>query len=140
MDGMMIGELARLAEVGVETVRYYERRGLLDEPPRRASGYRIYPSEALSRLHFIRRAKVLGFTLEEIRGILALPDDSVSKRHRMRARAEAKIEDIDRRIRDLASIRDALVKLTKQCERGAKLDPCPILAALEGALEMEVSS
>ena len=158
MDGMKIGELAATADVGVETVRFYERRGLLEEPPRLASGYRMYDQEAVSRLQFIRRAKVLGFTLEEIRDLLALREDAASNRSEVRARARAKVDDVDQRIRDLLRIRAALDVLVAQCESaeneadgqgrgrgdqeppGVELDRCPILAALEGAAQQEVGT
>src|SRR3954451_20796962 len=112
MKPLTIGTVARRAGVGVETVRFYEREGLLDEPARRASGYRQYAEEAIDRLRFIRRAKQLGFTLREIKGLLALRLDAGAERADVRRHAEAKIADIDAKIADLARMREALVRLT----------------------------
>src|SRR3954453_4804764 len=98
---MTIGQVARRAGVGVETVRFYEREGLLEEPARRASGYRQYPEDAVARLLLIRRAKELGFTLREIKDLLALRIDPGATRADVRKRAEAKIADIEARVRYL---------------------------------------
>src|SRR5512135_2615425 len=104
MSGLTIGELAKSAEVPIDTVRYYERNGLIPEPPRRESGYRQYPADTVRRLRFIRRAKALGFTLEEIAELLALSgrrDVAAVKRS-----AQHKLDDVDRRIEELQRIRD----------------------------------
>src|ERR1041384_5413921 len=98
MKPLTIGEVARRAGVGVETVRFYERQGLLAEPPRRGSGYRQYDQEAVAVLRFIRRAKELGFTLREIKGLLALRLDASATRAEVRKQAEAKLADIEARI------------------------------------------
>ena len=111
MTVLTIGQVARQAGVGVETVRYYERQGLLEQPARKASGYRQYAADAVSRLRFIRRGKELGFSLKEIGELLALrfgPDATVAE---VKRRAEAKIADIEGKIRDLQRTRDALRKL-----------------------------
>src|SRR5262245_35107394 len=112
MKPLTIGQVAREAGVGVETVRFYEREGLLDEPARRASGYRQYTRDAVARLRFIRRAKELGFTLKEIGELLALRDDPGAD---VRARAAAHLTDIEARIRDLTRMRGALVQLIDTC-------------------------
>ncbi|REJ79694.1 MAG: MerR family transcriptional regulator [Acidobacteria bacterium] len=138
MQALTIGQLAAGADVGVETVRFYERKGLIPEPPRRASGYRQYPPTALERLRFIRRAKVLGFTLDEIRKLLELSTSPASSRDLVRRRAKTKIADIERRVADLERIRRALSALVRDCAEGGDLDPCPILAAL-GDDEVEAS-
>jgi MerR family copper efflux transcriptional regulator len=96
-----IGQLARRAGVGVETVRFYERQGLLAPPPRGTSGYRQYPQDAVARLHFIRRAKALGFSLREIRELLSLQVDPTGSSGEVQARAHAKLADIDGTIRTL---------------------------------------
>lgn len=132
MTGMTIGQLARQADVGVETVRFYERRGLLEEPPRRRSGYRQYPPEAVDRLRFIRRSKELGFSLSEIDELLRLRSHGTENRDKVRAKAQAKIDDIDRRLADLTRMRKTLSDLATACERGEESLKCPILAALEG--------
>ncbi len=134
MDGMTIGTLARKAGVGVETLRFYERKGLLPEPPRSFSGYRQYPGEAVARVRFIRRAKELGFTLREIRELLELRADETVTCETVRRRATAKIADIERRIRSLEAVRDALARLAADCPASGTADACPILEALEGEI------
>ncbi|MDA8021352.1 MAG: MerR family DNA-binding protein [Thermoanaerobaculia bacterium] len=132
MTGITIGQLARQAGVGIETVRFYERRGLIEDPPRRPSGYRQYPAETVGRLRFIRRAKELGFSLKEIGELLQLRCHPAETRGQVRARAQAKIEDIDRRLADLSRMRETLSELADACERGDETEDCPILAALDG--------
>src|SRR5881394_2167200 len=99
MDMLSIGQVARRAGVGVETVRFYEREGLLEEPARKASGYRQYTGDVVARLRFIKRAKDLGFTLREIAELLALRSDPDNPCAEVRQRAQAKVADIDARIR-----------------------------------------
>lgn len=135
MKSLTIGKVARRAGVGVETVRFYEREGLLDEPPRLESGYRQYGEEVIVRLRFIRRAKDLGFTLSEIKELIALSGDPDATRADLRSRAEAKIADIEARVRDLLRIKAALETLTALCDGHGSLEGCPILHALEGAEE-----
>ena len=127
-----IGQVAARAGVGVETVRFYEREGLLPRPARRASGYRQYPAESVARLQFIRRAKALGFTLKEIAELLELRLDPRADRGTVKRRTAAKVEDIDRKIEDLGRMRRALVKLADACNGQGHLSGCPILGALEG--------
>jgi Cu(I)-responsive transcriptional regulator len=132
---MTIGELARQAGVGVQTVRYYERRRLLPEAPRRASGYRAFAPAALERLRFIRRAQELGFTLSEIAELLALRLDPHTTAADVKARAGEKIQEIESRIRDLERIRHALSHLAGSCRGGhAPTTDCPLLEAL-GSLD-----
>lgn len=132
MNGLTIGQLAHQADVNVETVRFYERRGLIEDPPRRASGYRQYPQTVVDRLRFIRRAKELGFTLDEIGELLVLRSHPAENRDRARAQARAKIADIERRIEDLTRMKQALSSLAEACQRGDDTEDCPILVALEG--------
>jgi Hg(II)-responsive transcriptional regulator len=128
---MKIGELADQAGVHIQTVRYYERRGLLPEPERRPSGYREYGPATLARLHFIKRAQELGFTLAEIRELLALRLDPQTPAAAVKARAEAKIADIDRKLHDLERIKHALVHLAGHCRGGrGPIGDCPLLDAL----------
>jgi len=128
---MKIGELANHAGVNVQTVRYYERRGLLPEPDRRPSGYREYGTDTLDRLHFIKHAQELGFTLTEIRELLALRLDPHTPAAAVKARAEAKIADIDRKLHDLERIKHALVHLAGRCHGGrGPAGHCPLLDAL----------
>jgi MerR family copper efflux transcriptional regulator len=132
MESLTIGEVARQAGVGIETVRFYERQGLLAEPKRRASGYRQYDFNAVDVLRFIRRAKDLGFTLKEIKSLLSLRLDSSATRAEVRQQAKAKVADIERRIADLERMRGALQKLIKKCHGEGSLAGCPILEALKG--------
>jgi MerR family mercuric resistance operon transcriptional regulator len=126
---MWISQTAREAGVNVQTLRYYERRGLLPRPPRRGSGYREYPAEAVRMVLFIKRAQDLGFSLDEIEELVRLRGDSRAERHRVRAIAERKIQDIDRKIVHLQSMRDALGVLVESCHRGGAAE-CPIIDAL----------
>ena len=131
MKPLTIGQVARSAGVGVETVRFYEREGLLDEPPRRPSGYRQYGESIVGRLQFIRRAKELGFTLSEIKELLSLRLDPSTSCADVKSRAEVKIADIDEKIRTLQRMKKALEKLTKACSGRGPTSECPILEALD---------
>src|SRR6267378_3981697 len=106
MKSLTIGRLAREARVNLETVRYYERRGLLPKPPRSDSGYRLFPMDAARRLRFIRRAQELGFSLKEIRELLSLRVSRSTTSRDIRARAEAKIVDIDCASRKFGAARE----------------------------------
>jgi len=128
---LTVGHLAREAGVNLETVRYYERRGLLAKPPRSASGYRLFPSDAARRLKFIRRSQELGFSLAEIRELLSLRVSPNAKSADVRRRAEAKIADIDARIKSLDSMKATLRKLTKVCAGCGPVAECPILESLD---------
>ncbi len=131
MSDLTISKLARRAGVGVETIRFYERKGLLERPSAPAAGYRTYPPEAIRRVRFIRRAKDLGFTLREIDDLLGLRVDPGCRCDDVRARAVAKLDDVNERIADLARVRDALADLVSACEQVAPTGPCPILDAME---------
>ena len=124
---LTIGRLAAAGGVGVETVRFYQRKGLLDMPTR-GDGIRRYGSDDLRRLRFIRQAQGAGFTLEEIRELLAL--DASEDRARARELAKARILALDTKIEQLKSARDALQRLARECSGGAS-GPCPILASFE---------
>lgn len=123
-----IGRLAQLAGVNVETIRYYERRGLLDRPPKPAGGHRRYPSSAVSRMRFIRRAQQLGFTLDEVAELLRLEDGRSCRETRELARR--KLTLIEARIDDLARMRRTLERLIAQCAEGRRPRSCPIIATL----------
>ena len=127
---MKIGELARRADVPVDTVRYYEREGLIPPPIRRASGYRDYVDADVDRLRFMRRAKGLGFTLQEIRELLSLTAMSGADMAALNAQTQAKLRDVEERIHALTRIREALQSLVTACPGHGALDRCPILAAL----------
>ena len=128
---LTIGKLASAAGVGVETIRFYERQGLLPEPRRRRSGYRQYPPEAVARVLFIRRAKRLGFTLKQITDLLELRVDPDKSCADVRALAEAKIVDVDQKMRELQRIKSALKKLASTCRGEGPTRECPILDAIE---------
>jgi MerR family mercuric resistance operon transcriptional regulator len=129
---LTIGEVARLSGVGIETVRFYEREGLLAKPLRTSSGYRKFDAEAVARLQFIRRAKELGFTLNEIKDLLHLRVDAHTTCSDMRTRAEAKIADIEGKIKSLRRMKKALERLMRECSQRGSESECPILDALEG--------
>lgn len=131
MRALTIGQVARRAEIGVETVRFYEREGLIEEPSRTASGYRQYDEQTVARLRFIRQAKELGFTLSEIRELLSLRCSPKASSADVKRQAEAKIADIEEKIQTLQRMKQALVKLTKTCSGNGPKTECPILEALE---------
>ena len=131
MESLTIGQLAQRAGVGVETIRFYERKGLLSEPPRRESGYRDYPLETVARVTFIRRAKQLGFTLKEINELLELRVRPKRSCCQVKESAEGKIADIDGKIVSLRRMRRALKNLVESCERNTPTKECPILASLD---------
>jgi MerR family transcriptional regulator, copper efflux regulator len=130
MKGLTIGQVAKLAGVGVETIRFYEREGLLAQPDRKESGYRQFDDEAVPRLRFIRRAKELGFSLKEIRELIDLQADPEASRANVKHCAETKLAGIEARIRDLLRMKDALKKLVDACPGEGPLIDCPILDAL----------
>lgn len=125
-----IGEVARRVGIGVETVRFYERQGLIKAPPRSAAGYRLYPDEAVERLRFVRRAKELGFTLSEIGVLLELRVRTRSPCGEVKALAGARLADVEARIADLSRIADVLRRMVAACDAGVPQGACPILAAL----------
>ncbi len=128
---MTTGQLAKKAGVNIQTIRYYERRGLMPKPHRRESGYREYSDEAVKRIQLIRHAKGLGFSLKEIHELLSLSLDPETPCSEVKKRAEAKISDIDERIKNLQWIKNSLLKLSKACQRSWPISECPILEALE---------
>jgi len=131
VEYLTIGQLAKQARVNRETVRYYERRRLLSRPSRSISGYRVFSDDAVRRLRFIRHAKMLGFSLNEIRELLALRVDSIDACDRVRVRTQAKLADIDNKIQLLRQMKAALTRLVGACERRGKTNDCPILDSLE---------
>ncbi len=125
-----IGQVARQSGVGVETVRFYEREGLIPQPSRPESGFRRYTQDAVSRIRFIQRSKALGFSLKEIKELLSLRVDSATSCGEVKKRAEEKIADIERKIHTLREMKDALAKLTAACRGKGPTGACPILEAL----------
>jgi MerR family mercuric resistance operon transcriptional regulator len=132
VKSLTIGKLAKDAGVNLETVRHYERRVLLPRPPRStSSGYRQFPEDAARRLRFIRRAQELGFSLAEIGELLSLRVSRTSTSGAIRTRTEAKIADIDSKIRTLESMKKSLQSLTKTCDGCAPMADCPIFDSLD---------
>lgn len=127
MTSLRSGELADRAAVNVETLRFYERRGLLPEPPRRKSGYREYPPETVERIRFIKRAQELGFSLNEIKELLELKVDPYTSCADVRDRARDKIADVKQKIRDLQRVQRALTRLADACPGEGSTEGCPIL-------------
>ena len=130
-ETLRISQVAQAARVNIQTLRYYERSGLLAAPRRSSAGYRQYPADTVRIVTFIKRAQELGFTLKEISELLRLRSVGPSRRSAVRASAEAKVQDIERRIRDLAAMRDALTGLVSTCACDTGAVTCPILEALE---------
>lgn len=128
---MLIGTAAAKAGVNVQTLRYYERRGLLEEPERTPSGQRTYPEDAVRRVRFIKRAQELGFSLTEIEELLRLRDDTTASCDEVFGATQTKVEDIDRKLLDLRRMRRALVLLASTCTRTGSSRQCPILEALD---------
>ncbi|MFQ5352094.1 MAG: heavy metal-responsive transcriptional regulator [Candidatus Binatia bacterium] len=128
---MRIGQVAKASGLGIETIRFYEKKGLIEEPARRVSGYREYEEAVVPRLLFVRQAKNLGFTLREIKELLALRLDREASCGRVKRQAEAKIADIEMRMKSLRRMKRALETLSSACDERAPTSECPILAALD---------
>lgn len=129
-ESLTIGEVAARARVNVQTLRYYERRGILREPKRTPSGYRDYPSDTVQLIRFIKRAQDLGFSLDEVEELLELRRAGPGQRKRVLAKAQEKIQDIEEKLRRLASMRKALLSLVDSCSCRSNDLECPILDAL----------
>ncbi|HZR03101.1 MAG TPA: Hg(II)-responsive transcriptional regulator [Burkholderiales bacterium] len=128
---LTIGKLAAVAGVNIETIRYYQRRGLLDEPEKPLGGYRRYPADTAKRVRFIKRAQQLGFTLEEVKGLLLLDDGQ--KCGETRLLAERKLALIEQRIDDLIRMQRTLKGLIAECADGRRPRSCPIIGTLAAA-------
>ncbi len=127
---MKIGEVAKAAGIGIDAIRFYEREGLIPEPARRPSGYRMYSPDVVLSLRFIRRAKELGFSLKEISELLSLETAAETTAADVRKLAEAKLADIEERIRALQRMRRALRKATDSCTGQGPTSGCSILQTL----------
>ncbi|MBI4239172.1 MAG: heavy metal-responsive transcriptional regulator [Deltaproteobacteria bacterium] len=130
-NDLTIGKVARLTAAGIETIRFYERQGLIPAPPRRDSGYRQYPSATIERVRFIKRAKDLGFTLAEIKELLDLSVGPKATCAAVKRKADEKINEVDAKITDLKRIKRALSRLTAQCRGKGPISECPILENLK---------
>ena len=128
---MKIGQAASRAGVNIQTLRYYERRGLLPRQPRRQSGYREIADDAVRVVRFVKRAQALGFSLDEIEDLLRLRRDRGRDRRRVRSIAATRLQSVDEKIADLKAMRNALAHLIHCCEHGGAVH-CPIIEALEG--------
>lgn len=128
--GLTIGRLARAANVGVETIRYYQRRKLMPIPDPSNGTFRHYPKALVNRIRFIKRAQELGFTLDEIHTLLSLQDGS--ERKALRAIASARLQQIHEKLENLRRMEQVLSKLIVECEHTRRNIPCPIIAALAG--------
>ncbi|OHX41345.1 MerR family transcriptional regulator [Cytobacillus oceanisediminis] len=132
MKGLTRSQVAKAANVNIETIRYYERRGLISEPPRNDSGYRIFPQEVIQDIEFIKRAQDLGFTLEEIKDLLVASNgDEEFHSEEIHDFAAGKIEEIEKKIRDLNDMKFLLEGLVEKCPgSGVPKDQCPIMKKL----------
>lgn len=127
---LKIGALAAACDTSRDTIRYYERAGLLPVPRRRESGYRDYDASTVRRLRFIRQAKDLGFSLDDIRDLLALSADREHGVHGVKQRALARLAVVEEHLEQLGRVRDGLQELIEACPGNGQLDDCPILRAL----------
>lgn len=131
MENLTVGQLAKNTQVNVETIRYYERRGLIPPPPRRESGYRQFSKDTIARVRFIKRAQEVGFTLKEISELLSLrvaPDTTCAD---IKERTEGKIAEVEQKIHALQRIKKALIQLKATCRGRGPSSECPILEALD---------
>lgn len=124
---LTIGRVAKLSGVGVETIRYYEREGILQQPGRPQGSVRVYPEETVHRLHFIKRAQELGFSLQEIQELLSLRAKPSGSCPKVRVKAEAKLKQIETKIEDLRRIQSALVMVKERCGSQLPTDRCLVL-------------
>ncbi len=130
-DGLTTSEVARRADVNTETLRFYERKGLIPEPPRNSSNYRLFSEETVRRVRFIKGAQGLGFSLREIGELLSLRATPGASCADVLIRAEEKLADIDEKIRKLKAVRKALASLKRECRGGVPISECPILESLD---------
>ena len=131
---LTIGKLAQQANVTIETIRYYQRKGLLDEPEKPATGYRQYPSQAISRLRFIKRAQQAGFTLKEILDLLSLDNEHCQDVQKI---AEQKLLQIDQQLNDLTALRNALDILVKSCRQDPSSQHCSLIDAFSNQIDSQ---
>lgn len=128
---LRIGDLAKATGLGVETLRFYEQRGLILPMARQSSGYRIYDPETVHRLHFVQKSKALGFSLEEIKQLLELSNNVNESCHNVRGQVCAKLAEVQARIRDLQNLEQSLATLLNACDGSASIAHCPIVQSLQ---------
>ena len=131
MESLKVGEVARRAAVNLQTIHYYEREGLLPRPPRTDANYRMYTTDAVRRVRFVKRAQELGFALRDIKELLSLRAAPGSRCGDVRQQARAKLQDIEEKIGTLQGMRRALTKLIAECSGRGPITACPILEALD---------
>ena len=129
---LTVGKLAQAAGVGVETIRFYQKRGLLQQPNRSGSGYRIYQPDDVARIRFIKHAQSVGFTLKEIADLIQLEQDSRSRCGDLKVRADEKIRLIDEKIAELNRMRNELAQLSSSCASDQPLSECKLIGCLSG--------
>jgi MerR family mercuric resistance operon transcriptional regulator len=130
---LTVGKLAQAAGVGVETIRFYEKRGLVQQPVRRGSGYRVYNPDDVTRIRFIKNAQALGFTLKEIGDLIKLEQDTRSQCSDLQTRADEKVRLIDAKIAELSRMRSELMQLSSSCASDQPLSECRLMNCLSGA-------
>lgn len=135
MDGLTIGEAAKQANVHIETLRYYERQGLVPQPRRSASNYRLFAEDTVRRVRFIKAAQELGFSLAEIRELLSLRATPRTRCTEIRQRAEAKVKAIEAKIASLQAMKRALAKLAGECSGDGPVTACPILESFDAGTQ-----
>ncbi len=135
MDGLTIGKVAKGTGLGIETIRFYEKEGLIDPPQRTQANYRIYPQGAMTRLRFIKHTKALGFTLKEIRELLSLTQNPQARKSDVKDQVQAKITDIKEKISSLQKIQSILEALDDCCDGQGPTEECPIIKAFEEGYE-----
>lgn len=129
MKELTIGQVAKVGDVNIETIRYYERQGLIPPPPRRESGYRQYPEDTVNRVRFIKRAQELGFSLKEVAELLSLRVGPNTTCGDVKKMADGKIAEIEGKIQSLEKMRDSLTRLVETCEENRQAEECQILWA-----------
>jgi MerR family copper efflux transcriptional regulator len=137
METLSIGQVAHRAGVGIDTIRFYERQGVLEKPSRRESGYRQYPEEVVKQIRFIQRAKLLGFSLKEIVGLLNLRVDGLTSCEQVKEAAYAKLDQVERKIAELEHMRQALLQVASLCTGKGPASACPMLDALDQQEQFE---
>lgn len=136
MAGFTIGKVAKASGVGVETIRFYQRSGLINEPTPIRTSFREYPAATVDRIRFIKRAQNLGFTLTEIQELLGLSEQPGASRREVKAIAEAKLESIQQKIADLKQMEATLSQLVHDCSGRGKVPGCPIIEAIVGGTNL----
>ncbi|MFQ5660889.1 MAG: MerR family transcriptional regulator [Gammaproteobacteria bacterium] len=131
METLSIGQVAKQTGVSVETIRFYEHKGLIEEPRRKESGYRQYMEDDLKKFIFIQQAKTLGFSLNEIKELLSLRSDPKTTSREIKRIAELKLENIEEKLKMLRKMKRTLESLIEQCPGKGPLNDCPILEALD---------